>query len=186
MSKKVTVGIVLVIMLIITTLAINFGGSVSIIIIGALIGGFIAWQRTTFHRPAGQEIVTLYFFALAAFNLHIIEEYITQFPEEVALIYGEQHLSSSAFLVAIGAVGFSLAIIMGIGLMHKNPIANYFAWFMFIGPGFVEFTHYIFPLIEGGPYRVFPGMRTAWLIMIPGLIAGYKLFRDYHVSAKLS
>ena len=183
MSRKRTIGVVLTIMLIVTTLALTFGGSVSIIIIGALVAGFIAWQRTTFHRPAGPEIVTLYFLTIAALNLHIIEEFVFQFPTEVGHLFGEEHLSELTFLIAVGGVVVSLAIVMGMALMHKNPVANFFAWFIFMGPGFMEFTHYMFPLLDGRPYGYFPGMWTAWLVMVPGMLASYRLFRDYHVSA---
>jgi hypothetical protein len=182
MSKKRTIGIVLMIMLTVTTLSIIFGKSVSIILIGALVAGFIAWQRTTFHRPAGREIVTLYFVTIAAHNLHVMEEYVFQFATKTGLLFGEHHMSDITFLIVIGGFLVSLEILMGVGLMHQNPVANYFAWFIFMGPGFMEFTHFVFPLLDGMPYQYFPGMWSAWLIMIPGCIASYRLFRDYHVS----
>lgn len=79
------------------------------------------------------------------------------------------------------------------------------AWFIFIGPGVAEFTHFIFPLLKPAinpetPQRVshlfangvyisdlpnfyihatgtyyFAGMYTAILPMIPGIYAIYKL-----------
>ena len=81
------------------------------------------------------------------------------------------------------------------------PLAGFFAWFIFIGPGLAEFTHFVFPLLKpaldptvpaaitatvsngrhvaempnywiGATGRYyFPGLYTAALPMIPGIYA---------------
>jgi len=71
------------------------------------------------------------------------------------------------------------------------PFAGFVAWFIFIGPGVAEFTHFIFPLLRpaveptiaadvagmpnywiGATGRYyFSGMYTAVLPMIPGIWA---------------
>ncbi len=93
------------------------------------------------------------------------------------------------------------------GLLLRVPLAGFVAWFIFIGPGVAEFTHFIFPLITPalepmnpaaisatingvsiaemenhwrgvtGKYY-FPGMYTAILPMIPGIYSIRWLFKN--------
>src|SRR6185437_2161716 len=88
------------------------------------------------------------------------------------------------------------------------PLAGFLAWFIFIGPGIAEFTHFIFPLLKPAiqPHlpgattqavsngRVvadmrnywvrttgeyyFPGLYTAVLPMIPGIWAIRRMVRE--------
>lgn len=58
------------------------------------------------------------------------------------------------------------------------PLANFMAWFVFIGPGFMEFSHFLFSIFEGGPYHYFFGMGTAVLPMIPGIYGMYRLYTE--------
>jgi hypothetical protein len=92
-----------------------------------------------------------------------------------------------------------------LGLYYRVPFSGFVAWFIFIGPGVAEFTHFIFPLLKpalspnstslitahvangalianmpnhwiGATGRYyFPGLYTAVLPMIPGLYAIYRL-----------
>jgi len=41
----------------------------------------------------------------------------------------------------------TLYYLTAIGLLLRVPLAGFVAWFIFIGPGIAEFTHFIFPLI---------------------------------------
>ena len=96
-------------------------------------------------------------------------------------------------------IGPALYSLTALGLFYRVPLAGFVAWFIFIGPGVAEFTHFIFPLLEpairpelAGPSRrrcrtadssptcpttgskrpapiTSPGMYTAILPMIPGI-----------------
>src|SRR5699024_3817858 len=95
------------------------------------------------------------------------------------------------------------------------PLAGFIAWFIFIGPGVAEFTHFIFPLLQPAiePSNVhsitqsidgsvianmhnyyfkttwhyyFAGMYTAILPMIPGLYSIYKLTKEYRLKQGLN
>jgi hypothetical protein len=86
-----------------------------------------------------------------------------------------------------------------LGLFYRVPLAGFLAWFIFIGPGVAEFTHFIFPLlrpaiephlsvpvsraVSNGRFVAdmpnywvhatgryyFPGLYTAVLPMVPGI-----------------
>lgn len=90
------------------------------------------------------------------------------------------------------------------------PLAGFVAWFIFIGPGAAEFTHFIFPVLQPALHPhvhepisqvvsngnfvaemknywlqttgsyYFPGMYTAVLPMIPGIWAIVRTFRNHH------
>jgi hypothetical protein len=107
------------------------------------------------------------------------------------------------FVFALPVVYYLTAI----GLLLRIPLAAFVAWFIFIGPGIAEFTHFIFPLITpaldptnaapisstvNGVYihgmenhhfaltgrYYFPGLYTAVLPMIPGICSVWWLFRN--------
>jgi len=42
----------------------------------------------------------------------------------------------------------TLYALTALGLYRRVPVAGFLAWFIFIGPGVVEFTHFIFPLLK--------------------------------------
>ena len=110
----------------------------------------------------------------------------------------------------VGPIIYTLTIL---GLYYKVPLAGFVAWFIFIGPGVAEFTHFIFPILEPhidpaninnitqtiglteitnmpnyyykttGHYY-FAGMWTAILPMIPGIYAFYRLIREHRAQNK--
>lgn len=59
------------------------------------------------------------------------------------------------------------------------------AWFVFIGPGFMECSHFLFPILEAGPYHYFPGTGTAVLPMIRGIYGIYRLVTESRTEVAL-
>jgi hypothetical protein len=57
-----------------------------------------------------------------------------------------------------------------IGLLLRVPLAAFVAWFIFIGPGIAEFTHFIFPLIRPALEPTNPAAISATINGVP--IAG--------------
>ena len=62
-----------------------------------------------------------------------------------------------------------LYLLAAIGVWFEIPFAEFLSYTLLFGPGFIEWTHYIFPLFQAGSYHYFPGMWTAWLPMVPGI-----------------
>jgi hypothetical protein len=111
-------------------------------------------------------------------------------------------------------VGPTIYTLTTLGLYYRIPLAGFIAWFIFIGPGVAEFTHFIFPLLQPhieptnvnnitqqingteitnmpnyyfkatGKYY-FSGMYTAVLPMIPGIYAIYRLTKEHRQQSKL-
>jgi hypothetical protein len=157
---------------------IKVGPAPTIIIGGSAALALVAWLLTTYKQPASQRIVPVYLLTVTFLHVHIMEEYVSGFPAAMSELFGLTNFTERPFLIGIAFVGPTIWILVGIGLIYKNSLANYLAWFIFIGPGFMEFTHYVFPIIEGGPYHYFPGMYTAWLPMVPGIVAMYMLYKE--------
>ncbi len=68
-------------------------------------------------------------------------------------------------------------VLAGFGLIYKNPVANFFVWFVVIGPGVANgIAHFVFPVLAGTLY--FPGLITvvfpfvASILLIKKLLAG--------------
>jgi len=149
-----------------------------------IVGGsgtiaLFAWLKTTFHRPAHPMVITpLYLLIIACLMVHIIEEYLAGFAPCISRLFNVD-FTTHEFVLTFAMGGYVIWILAAIGLLYRSRLANYFAWFIFVGPGAAEILHYIFPLIEGGHYHYFPGMYTAWLPMIPGIYGIYTLIKKY-------
>jgi len=56
--------------------------------------------------------------------------------------------TEQSFLLIFAFVGPALYALTAAGLYYRVPFAGFLAWFIFIGPGVAEFTHFVFPLLE--------------------------------------
>lgn len=139
------------------------------------------------------------------------EEYMTHFGPAMSRLF-DISWSEQSFLLILAFVGPALYAVTAIGLFYRVPLAGFVAWFIFVGPGVAEFTHFVFPLLkpalaptltaaitahtsdgrviaEMPNYWIgvtgqyyFSGLYTAVLPMIPGSYAIYRLGRAAHES----
>ncbi|WP_412469174.1 hypothetical protein [Pedobacter sp. KLB.chiD] len=175
-----------------------------VIVGGSALVGLFCWYFTYLRKPVEPNIILpLFILTVAGLQIHIVEEYLMGFAPAMSRLFGIPW-SERSFLMVFALIGPVIYTLTSLGLYYKVPIAGFVAWFIFIGPGVAEFTHFIFPLIapkllphdlhpltasiEGtrilkmpnfyfrttGKYY-FPGMWTAVLPMIPGCIAIYCL-----------
>ena len=149
-------------------------------------------------------ILPLFLLTVAALEVHIGEEYLTGFGPAMSRLF-DISWTERSFVLIFAIVGPSLYALTALGLYYRVPLAGFVAWFIFIGPGVAEFTHFIFPLLRpalhptltaaitaqvsnghvvsempnywiGATGRYyFPGLYTAVLPMIPGIYAIVRL-----------
>ncbi len=193
---------------------IKIGLQPVIIVGGAGIIGGIFWYFTYLKKPTEPRIILpLFVLTVAGLQIHIVEEYLTGFGPAMSRLFNIPW-SESSFLIIFALVGPTIYTLTTLGLYKRIPIAGFIAWFIFIGPGVMEFTHFIFPLIEPqiaptaiesltqningteisnmpnyyykttGHYY-FSGMWTAVLPMIPGGYAIYRLVKEHKAQSKL-
>ncbi|MCU1249618.1 MAG: hypothetical protein JWQ49_2647 [Edaphobacter sp.] len=179
-----------------------------IIVGGSGFAAVIAWSKTYLKRPAAPEtILPIFLLTVAALEIHMTEEYLTKFAPAMSRLFNITW-TERAFLLVFAFVGPTLYALTAIGLFYRVRFAGFLAWFIFIGPGVAEFTHFIFPLIRpvlnpelSQPIsHVFPngalisnmpnyylqttgkyyfaGMYTAVLPMFPGIYAIYRLLKN--------
>jgi hypothetical protein len=178
-----------------------------IIIGGSAIVGFFFWYFTYLKNPTDPKIILpLFVLTVAALQIHIIEEYQTGFGPAMSRLF---HIpwTEKGFLMVFALVGPTIYTLTTLGLYYRIPLAGFIAWFIFIGPGVAEFSHFIFPLLQphvepGNLHSVtkaingtvianmpnyyykttghyyFAGMWTAVLPMIPGIYAIYRLTKE--------
>jgi hypothetical protein len=178
-----------------------------VIVGGSGMVGLLLWQRTYLRRPTDPAVILPLFLAtVAALDVHMAEEYMTHFGPAMSRLF-DISWSEQSFLLIFAFVGPALYAVTAIGLFYRVPLAGFVAWFIFIGPGVAEFTHFIFPLLkpalaptltaaitahtsngrviaEMPNYWIgatgqyyFSGLYTAVLPMIPGIYAIYRLGR---------
>lgn len=179
-----------------------------VIIIGSSAAvGFVFWYFTYFKNPTDPKLILpLFALTVAGLQIHIVEEYLTGFGPAMSRLFNIPWTEKS-FLLVFALVGPVIYTLATLGLYYRIPIAGFVAWFIFIGPGVAEFTHFIFPLLEphldpanANPitqairgtevadmpnyyYRTtgryyFSGMYTAVLPMITGIYAIVRLVRE--------
>jgi len=179
-----------------------------IIVGGSGLIGLLAWSATYLKRPTSPEIILpCFLLTVAALEIHMMEEYLTGFGPAMSRLFNITW-TERGFLIVFAFVGPALYALTAIGLFYRIRLAGFLAWFIFIGPGVAEFTHFIFPLLKPAidpetPQKVshlfpngvyisqlpnyylhttgtyyFAGMYTAILPMIPGIYAVYRLLKE--------
>jgi hypothetical protein len=168
----------------------------------ALAGWWITYRRGT---PGPDVVLPPFLLTIAALELHMLEEYLSGFAPAMSRLF-DIAWTEPKFLAVFAFAGPALYAVTALGLYRRNRLAGFIAWFIFIGPGLAEFTHFIFPLIEpaiqpsqdgaltavaGGELvenmgnfylgatgrYYFPGMYSAVLPMIPGIYGIYAMLR---------
>src|SRR5215203_3435434 len=189
-------------------------GLAPVIIIGSsAVIGFLFWYFTYSKNPADPKIILpLFVLTVAALQIHIVEEYQTGFGPAMSRLFNIPW-SEKSFLIVFALVGPTIYTLTTLGLYYRIPIAGFIAWFIFIGPGVAEFTHFVFPLIQPAiecenlkavtqtidgtqiadmpnyyykttGHYYFSGMFTAALPMIFGVYAIYRLIKEHKLQLK--
>jgi hypothetical protein len=178
-----------------------------VIVGGSSVIALVFWTRTYLRRPLDPSVILpVFLLTVAALEVHMIEEYLTGFGPAMSRLF-DISWTERSFLMVFAFIGPIIYTLTALGLYYRVPLAGFIAWFIFIGPGVAEFTHFIFPALEPairpefpGPisqavsngrfvadmgnywFRTtgtyyFPGMYTAILPMIPGIYAIIRVIR---------
>lgn len=194
---------------------LSIGLAPVVIVGGSALIGLICWYVTYLKNPVEPRIILpLFILTVAALQVHIIEEYLMGFAPAMSRLF-YIHWSEKSFMMVFALIGPVIYTLTSLGLYYKVPIAGFIAWFIFIGPGVAEFTHFIFPLLtpELSPQNphlltapingvvisempnfyfwttgkyYFPGMWTAILPMLPGCLAIYILLIKSPATPKVT
>ena len=213
-NQRLSLGIVIAFCIIAPTMGyIKIGLPPVIIVGGSAIVGAVFWYFTYLKTPTDPKIILpLFILTVAALQIHIVEEYLTGFAPAMSRLF-DIPWSEKSFLIVFALAGPTIYTLTTLGLYYKVPIAGFFAWFIFIGPGIAEFLHFIFPILQPqlqpgnvnaitqiingteianmpnyylqttGHYY-FAGMYTAILPMIPGIYAIYRLLKEHRLQYK--
>jgi hypothetical protein len=193
---------------------INIGWPPVVIVGGSALIAFFLWCYTYLKEPTDPKLILpLFILTVAALQIHIIEEYLSGFGPAMSRLFNIPWTEKS-FLMVFALVGPTIYTLTTLGLLYRIRLAGFVAWFMFIGPGVAEFTHFIFPLLEPAlsPDNLqpitqtingtqvanmpnyfyvttdkyyFSGMYTAVIPMIPGIYAIYRLLKEHKKQAAL-
>jgi len=183
----------------------NIGLPPVIIVGGSGVVAFAIWNRSYLKHPTDPAVILpLFLLTVAALEVHMAEEYLAGFAPAMSRLFSISWTERS-FLLVFAFAGPSIYALTALGLLYRRSFAGFVAWFIFIGPGLAEFTHFIFPLLRpslspeittavtarvangrwvanmpnywiGATHHYyFPGLYTAVLPMIPGILAIWRL-----------
>jgi hypothetical protein len=204
MNQGIAIGLIV---LFIAALKINVGLPPTIIVGASAIIGFLCWRITNLRRAINpMKTAIVFLLTTAALHVHMYEEHDCLFGPAMSRLF-DIAFPDTRFLQIFVFILPTIYYLTAIGLLLRIPLAAFVAWFIFIGPGIAEFTHFIFPLIppaldptnpspitavingvtiEGmenhhiavtGQYY-FPGLYTAVIPMIPGIYSVWWLLKN--------
>lgn len=179
-----------------------------VIVGGSGVIGMLIWMRTYLRRPVDPRLILPPFLlTVAGLELHMAEEFLTGFGPAMSRVF-DISWTEQSFILVFTCIGPALYSLTALGLLYRIPIAGFVAWFIFIGPGLAELSHFIFPLLEPAilPHLAAPvsqvvtngrfvadmpnywiqttgeyyfsGMYTAALPMLPGIWAIVRTIRS--------
>src|SRR3954451_3185435 len=126
----------------------NIGLPPVIIVGGSGLVSLILWSRTYLRRPLDPGVILpVFLLTVAALEIHMIEEYVTGFGPAMSRLF-DISWTERSFLLVFAFIGPAIYALTALGLFYRVPLAGFVAWFIFIGPGVAEFTHFIFPLLK--------------------------------------
>jgi len=184
-----------------------------VIVGGSGVAGFVMWTRTYLRKPVDPAIILPPFLlTVAALEIHMVEEWRKGFGPAMSRLF-DISWTERSFLLVFAFIGPAIYALTALGLFYRVPLAGFIAWFIFIGPGVAELTHFVFPLLKPAilpelPAAVsrtvsngrfvadmrnywwkttgayyFPGLYTAILPMIPGIAGIRRMIRASRTSA---
>lgn len=201
--------------LLVTALKVNVGVPPTIIVGGSAIVGFFCWRLTNLRRAIDPvKTAILFLLTTAALHVHMLEEHACLFGPSMSRLFDIAFPDARFLQIFVFALP-TIYYLTAIGLLLRVPIAAFVAWFIFIGPGIAEFTHFIFPFIEpalepGNPASItrvingvpvadmanryigvtgkyyFPGLYTAVIPMIPGMFSVWWLLKNRREIAAIA
>jgi hypothetical protein len=179
-----------------------------VIVGGSGVIALVMWNRYYLKRPPTPDVILpLFLLTVAALEIHMMEEYLTGFGPAMSRLF-DISWTERSFLIVFAFVGPALYALTALGLYFRVPLAGFMAWFILIGPGVAEFTHFVFPvlkpairpelpgtlseIVSNGRFVAgmrnyylgttgtyyFPGLYTAVLPMIPGIWAIVRMVRS--------
>jgi hypothetical protein len=118
-----------------------------IIVGGSGLVGFVLWLKTYRHGAIPPEVILAPFLlTVCGLECHMIEEYLSGFGPAMSRLF-DISWTEEGFLVTFTFVGPILYTLTALGLFYRVPAAGFAAWFIFIGPGMAEASHFVFPLL---------------------------------------
>ncbi|HET9039075.1 MAG TPA: hypothetical protein VFN40_02830, partial [Gemmatimonadales bacterium] len=118
-----------------------------VIVGGSGVIALVMWIRYYLREPLAPEVILpLFLLTVAALEIHMAEEYLTGFGPAMSRLF-DISWTERSFLMVFAFIGPALYALTALGLFYRVPLAGFMAWFIFIGPGVAEFTHFIFPLL---------------------------------------
>ena len=131
-----------------TALTSKIGLPPAIIVASSAFIGFFCWRATNLRHPiAPQRTAVLFLLTTAALHVHMFEEHARSFGPAMSRLFGIA-FPDSRFLLVFVFILPMVYYVTAIGLLMRIPMAAFVAWFIFIGPGVAEFSHFIFPLLR--------------------------------------
>lgn len=155
---------------------VNMGLAYVVIVGGSAGIAYFAWLLTTYRKPVDPEkVLPLYLLVVATEMIHMTEEVVAGFSEDFSHLFHVAitgQVFAASFLI-VSAIG----VLAAIGLLYRNPTANYFVWFFAVGPGIVNgIAHFVFPIMAGTFY--FPGLITVLMPFIVSVILIIRLVTE--------
>ncbi len=105
------------------------------------------------------KLLPLYLLASIVQIVHMLEEYLSGFPQEFPVLLNAEPWTNQFFLTVFVFIGVSIYLAAAIGLVYRIQASYYIVWWFAIVPGMANAVAHISLAAIAGDY--FPGIITA-------------------------
>lgn len=158
---------------------LSFDIWIALLFLTGYLAGFILWMTVPIKVPFASVIIP-YWVTFGVFLLHIVEENVFGFQQELSKLTGVSVLEVTSFSIIFLLLASVGAWLLAPFLAQRGYGFGYFlVWTFFVWMGITEFVQFIFPYLRPGRTEYFPGMASALFL---ATTAWYGIWRLSHTD----
>ncbi len=153
-------------------------------------GALLAWSRTTYWQPRKRRILPLYSALVIGLLLQALEQWYFDYAERLLALFPARFAppipyDSTLHLFIFGLCAVSLFLLAGMGIFFHHPLGNYVGWFVMLHAIVSGVLIFGLPLLGGG-FQYMPGMISALVVMVLGVMGCIRLSQSGEIQGVLS
>lgn len=155
------------------------------------VGALVAWSRTTYRQPRKRRILPLYIALVIALLLQVLEQWYWGYAERLLMLFPARfappiNYDGRLHLFLFGLCAISLFLLAGMGIFFHHPLGNYVGWFVMLHGIVSGALIFVLPLLGGAGFHYIPGMISALVVMVLGVMGCIRLSQSGEIQGVLS
>ncbi|MEZ4869514.1 MAG: hypothetical protein R3C14_49780 [Caldilineaceae bacterium] len=155
------------------------------------VGALLAWSRTTYRQPRKRRILPLYIALVIGLLLQALEQWYFGYAGRLLALFPAHfappiHYDGKLHLFLFGLCAISLFLLAGMGIFFHHPLGNYVGWFAMLHGIVSGALIFGLPLLGGAGFTYMPGMLSALVVIVLGVMGSIRLSQSGKIQGVLS